>query len=118
MSAAVPENAQKRRGRKGLIAAVTTAAVALLAALVAFALALSGMIAIPGITQASGELVLQGADEAGRDFFADIAAEPVAGNVPAPAAKPTVTARRASSAAAPSASTEAPTTTRAAIPPR
>lgn len=91
MSAAVPENAQKRRGRKGLIAAVTTAAVALLAALVAFALALSGMIAIPGITQASGELVLQGADEAGRDFFADIAAEPVAGNVPAPAAKPTVT---------------------------
>lgn len=62
---------------------------ALLASLVAFALALSGMITVPGITQASGEVVLQGVDELGLDPFSDTALASVStGAAPAPAAVP------------------------------
>ena len=80
------------RRNRGLKAAVITSAIALVAALAALALALSGLIAIPGITQASGEIVLQGADEAGLDPFAEGLAGPAAGTAPAPVAAPIVTA--------------------------
>lgn len=78
--------------RRGLVAAVVVAGTALLAALVALALALSGLIAIPGITAASGEIVLQGADEPGLDPFAEGLAGPAAGTAPAPIAAPVVSA--------------------------
>lgn len=81
----------KPQRRRGLVAAVIAAGVVLLAALTALALALSGLISIPGITQASGEIVLQGADEAGLDPFAEGLAGPAAGTAPAPVAKPIVT---------------------------
>ncbi len=90
MSTAAP--ATKQKGRKGLVGAVIAVGVLLLASLVALGLALSGMITVPGITQASGELVLQGVDEAGRDPFATGLAGPAAGTAPTPVAKPVVSA--------------------------
>ena len=83
--------APKRRNR-GLKAWVISLGVVLLAALVALALALSGLISVPGITQATGEIVLQGADEAGLDPFAEGLAGPTAGTAPQPVARPVVTA--------------------------
>jgi len=71
-------------------------AIALVAALAAFALALSGILTVPGITQASGELVLQGVDDQGRDPFSSTAlAEPAPAAAPASAAVP-VTANQVS----------------------
>lgn len=88
MSTAAPTGLRSK-GRKGLIALVTATGVALLASLVALALALSGMIAIPGISQASGELVLQSADELGLDPFTDTGlATPRAESGPQPVARP------------------------------
>ena len=84
-----PQTATRRKGRKGLIALATTLGLALLASLVALALALSGMIAIPGLTQASGELVLQSADELGLDPFTDTGlATPRSATGPQPVARP------------------------------
>lgn len=84
-NSAVPARPQ-RRGLKGAIIAV---GLALLASIVAFAMALSGLISIPGITQASGEVVLQGVDEAGRDPFSDTALASVStGSAPQPVVAP------------------------------
>ncbi len=78
-----------KKSNRGLKAAVITAGIALLAALVALALALSGMIAIPGITETSGEIVLQGADEQGLDAFSDAPlATPAAAVTPAALVEP------------------------------
>lgn len=84
---------------RGLKAVVIAVGIALVAALAAFALALSGIITVPGITQASGELVLQGVDEQGRDPFSSVAlAEPAPAAAPQTAAAP-VTANQVSAGA-------------------